>query len=153
MKFLTVTMAAFLTLAIIGGSLTAGSHSAWAEDSKEVKKDKDGKVIPPEPKFVNLDPLTLPIIDDKGVTANVSIVATLQVADQEKAAEVTKQLPRLTDAYIQNLYGILNKHAAYINGVVQVDMVKLRLNQIAKKVFGDDTVQDVLLQVVSQRAI
>ncbi len=73
--------------------------------------------------------------------------------DQKNVDTIRKQMPRLIDAYIQDMYGVLNKRAALKGGVVQVGMVKERLNAITKRVLGDDMVEDVLLQVVSQRAM
>jgi flagellar FliL protein len=127
---------------------SVGADGEVVKAVKHEKADKDA-----EPKYVSIDPLTLPIIDDKGVTSNVSIVVALQVSDEKSVNEIKKQMPRLIDAYIQNMYGVLNKNEAMKGGVVQVGVVKDRLNRITKKVLGDDMVDDVLLQVVSQRAM
>ena len=49
---------------------------------------------------------------------------------------------------------MLNRHAALKGGVIQVGIIKKRLNKISDRVMGDeDVVQDVLLQVVQQRPI
>jgi flagellar FliL protein len=150
---------ALLALAVLGGGGGAYlyfKNPAFAsvgpgEPAKAAAKhEKSGAE---EHKYVHLDPLTLPIIDETGVTSNVSIVVNLEVEDQKKADTIKKELPRLIDAYIQDMYGVLNKHAALKGGVVQVGMVKERLNQITKRVLGDDMVEDVLLEVVSQRAL
>ena len=103
--------------------------------------------------FVELDPLILPIIDSSGVTQTVSLVIALEVEDKVKAEEVKKLTPRLKDAYIQDMYGVLNKHAALKGGVVQVAAVKSRLTKITTDVLGEDMVSEVLLQVVQQRPI
>lgn len=106
-----------------------------------------------EVQFVQLDPLMLPIVDNEGVQQIVSIVIALEVGGQEDADKVKSISPRLKDAYIQDLYGVLNKHAALKGGVLQVATIKSRLNTATKKIMGDDTVHDVLLQVVQQRPI
>lgn len=103
--------------------------------------------------FVQLDPLLLPIIDETGVNQIVSISIVVEVSDDEKAKKVETLAPRLKDAYIQELYGVLNKHAALRGGVVQVGSIKERLRQISQSVMGDGIVEDVLLQVVQQRKI
>lgn len=103
--------------------------------------------------FVELDPLILPIIDSSGVTQTVSLVIALEVEDKAKADEVRKLTPRLKDAYIQDMYGVLNKHAALKGGVVQVSAIKGRLTKITTDVLGEDMVSEVLLQVVQQRPI
>lgn len=103
--------------------------------------------------FVELDPLILPIIDESGVTQVVSIVVVIEVPSASAANDVKKFAPRLKDAYIQEMYGILNRHAALQGGVIQVGMLKDRLNAISHRVLGEDKINGVLLQVVQQRPI
>lgn len=149
-----------LAIAIIGGG-GAGAYfyfknpalASVGPDGEPVMAAKAKPDKNAEPKYVHLDPLTLPVIDDNGVSSNVSIVVDLEVMDQKNVEPIRKQLPRLIDAYIQDMYGVLNKRAALKGGVVQVGMVKERLNAITKRVLGDNMVEDVLLQVVSQRAM
>ena len=104
-------------------------------------------------KFVELDPLILPIIDNNGVSQTVSIVVALEVADDATAAKVEGLAPRLKDAYIQEMYGVLNKQAALRGGVIQVSYLKKRLNTISHHVLGEGVINDVLLQVVQQRPV
>ncbi|MCB1783373.1 MAG: flagellar basal body-associated FliL family protein [Alphaproteobacteria bacterium] len=103
--------------------------------------------------FVELDPLILPIIDNSGVTQVVSLVVAIEVGDASAADKVKTLSPRLKDAYIQDMYGVLNERAALKGGVIQVSAIKKRLNSITQKVLGEDVAQDVLLQVVQQRPI
>ncbi len=129
----------------------AAKEVAANHDKKDEKKKSghgSGDV-----EFVELDPLILPIIDNNGVTQTVSLVIALEVENKDKAAEVRKLTPRLKDAYIQDMYGILNKHAALKGGVVQVGAIKGRLAKITTEVLGEDMVHEVLLQVVQQRPI
>lgn len=103
--------------------------------------------------FVEMTPLILPIVDNTGVTQTVNLVVALEVANAEAVETVKKYKPRLTDAYIQGMYGVLNKHAALKGGVIQVGYLKDKLNSISHKVLGDDVVQNVLIQVVQQQPI
>lgn len=122
------------------------------QEAKEAKKGEKGEPVK-ESSFVQLDPLILPVIDENGLTQTVSIVVALEVADDPTGMQVRKLSPRLKDAYIQDMYGIMNKRAALQGGIVQVGMIKERLNAITKRVLGEDMVKDVLLQVVQQRPI
>ena len=124
-----------------------------AATHKKEEKKKGGGHGGGGTEFVELDPLILPIIDSSGVTQTVSLVIALEVADKDKAEEVKKLTPRLKDAYIQDMYGVLNKHAALKGGVVQVAAVQCRLTKITTDVLGEDMVSEVLLQVVQQRPI
>lgn len=125
------------------------AKKADTEHKKEAKEGEHGA----EAMFVELDPLILPIVDNEGVQQIVSIVIALEVAGQEGADKVKAIKPRLKDAYIQDLYGVLNKNEALKGGVVQVGTIKERLNKATQRVMGDETVHDVLLQVVQQRPI
>lgn len=106
-----------------------------------------------ETTFVELDPLILPIIDENGLSQTLNLVVVLEVTGEENAKEVERLVPRLKDAFIQDMYGVLNKRAALRDGVLQVGMIKERLGKISDKVMGEGVVDDVLLQVVQQRPI
>lgn len=113
------------------------------------KSDKDSHSS--KHAFYELDPLLLPIVDDSGVSQVVSLVIVIEVKDNKTLAEVEHLAPRLKDAFIQDMYGVLNQHAALRGGVVQVGMIKKRLQKIAHTVLDEGQVEDVLLQVVQQR--
>lgn len=123
------------------------------EKAKDAKGGHGGGHGTGGTEFVELDPLVLPVIDNRGVTQTVSLVIALEVGTLEKVDQVKKLTPRLKDAYIQDMYGVLNNHAALKGGVVQVGAIKERLNKITADVLGEDMVDDVLLQVVQQRPI
>jgi flagellar protein FliL len=133
------------------------AEAAQTEEGHEEKADKKeakkGHGEGAHVEFVELDPLILPIIDENGVNQTVSLVIAIEVSDSANAGKVTSLSPRLKDAYIQEMYGVLNKHAALKGGIIQVNMIKERLNEISVKVLGEDVVDDVLLQVVQQRPV
>lgn len=129
-----------------------GEHQEAKETDKHAEKD-DGHGGKGGGDFVELAPLVLPIIDDSGVTQVVSIVVVIEAASSSAASDIKKFEPRLNDAYIQEMYGILNKHAALQGGVIHVGMIKERLSAISHRVLGEDMVNDVLLQVVQQRPL
>lgn len=123
----------------------SGGHAA-AKEAK--KKDAHATMV-----FVKMDPLVLPIIDADGINQIVSLVIVLQVHDEAQKAEVEGQMPRIKDAYIQDMYGVLNKNVAVKDGVIQVGIIKEKLGVANDRVLGEGVVQDVLLQVVQQRPI
>jgi flagellar FliL protein len=84
---------------------------------------------------------------------NISLVISLEVADEITALEVTNLIPRLKDAYIQDMYGALNRKTIIHNGVLQVAPVKDRLHRISTKVVGENKIKSVLLQVVQQKRV
>jgi flagellar FliL protein len=156
MKKVIMTITA---LALLGGTAAGGyvffmkpAEASETSDTKEEKKaDKGAKDAAVS--FVQMSPLVLPIVDKNGVSQIISLVISLEVRDDLSAKEVERMTPRLKDAYIQDMYGVLTKQAAMEGGVVQVGYIKNRLNQVTTKIMGKDRVNDVLLQVVQQRPV
>ena len=159
---------AVMALVLLGGG-GAGAYfyfsgstaeAALTEDEQlaEERRDRDDMLAAKKEnrsafQFVEIDPLILPIVDRNGVSQVVSMVVTLEVYDAEAAGRVEHMIPKLKDAYIQDLYGALNKHASLKGGVIQVSDIKKRLHKISHKVIGEEHVNAVLLQVVQQRPI
>ena len=129
----------------------AEASAPEGEEHEIVKKEEKKEPIVYE--YVELDPLVLPIVDKNGVSQVVSMVIALEVVELAAADKIRKMSPKLKDAYIQDLYGMLNEHAALKGGVIQVGYIKERLNKISHRVVGEGKVNDVLLQVVQQRPI
>ncbi len=128
---------------------------AVAEGAKAKEKAEGGHDGQEAPKieYVKMDPLILPIVDAQGVTQVVSLVITIEVPDAASAEKVTAKIPRLKDAYIQDLYGVLGRQASDKGGTVDVSTIKARLNAVTRRIMGDEATGDVLLQVVQQRPI
>ena len=160
MKFLMMIIGALVMFAAGGGGAyfyfqNQAIASAPEGEEHELKKEKkkEGKEASANFDYVELEPLILPIVDKNGVSQVVSMVIALEVKDISVSDEVRRLEPRLKDAYIQDLYGVLNEHAALKGGVIQVAYLKKRLNKISYDVLGNETVNDVLLQVVQQRPL
>ena len=126
---------------------------AHAEKMKREAKAKHASKEAKDLKFVKLEPLILPIIDNIGVTQVVTLVVVLEVNGSDAASKAQMYAPRLKDAFIQDMYGVLNRKASLEGGVIKVDQLKARLNRATKKVLGENQVNDVLLQVVQQKPI
>jgi flagellar FliL protein len=124
-----------------------------AAHEAKVAEAKEGAEAVAQEQFVPLEPLILPVIDARGVTQTVSIVVSIAVPDQASADEVKHLSPRLRDAYIQDMYGVLNRKQVMENGVLKVALIKDRFQKVSTKVLGEGKVNDVLLQVVQQRRV
>ncbi len=132
-----------------GGPVDEAAKAAHDAKSKEAA---EGAAAPVQ-EFVELNPLILPVIGENGVTQTVSLVVSLEVPDAATAEEVKRLSPRLQDAFIQDMYGALNRKDYMEKGVIRVAPLKARLNRVTTKVLGEGKVNDVLLQVVQQRRI
>ena len=136
-----------LALSFLSGQIDNGrlslTHTALATEEKAETGAS----------FVEMKPLTLPVVDGEGISQVISLVVSLEVENAEAKAEVEKLRPRLTDAYIQDMYGTLSRKTAMEGGVLQVAYIKERLNKVTAKVMGEHKVKDVLLQVIQQRGV
>ncbi|HPQ50448.1 MAG: flagellar basal body-associated FliL family protein [Alphaproteobacteria bacterium] len=161
-KGILILVALLLLGGIGGGAYMFFGKSAEAsvspgdlnDQAKKELNDKEKAEADSKVAFVKMDPLTLPVVNEKGVVQIINISITLEAADAEAAKEIEKFAPRLKDAYIQDMYGVLGrKGAVNAEGIVQVNKVKERLNKITTKVMGAEKVRDVLLQAVQQRPV
>lgn len=112
----------------------------------------EGNDLGPKPDFEYIDvrPLIVPIITDKGVTQQVSIVIQLEVP-YGGVEPVKALMPKLSDAYITDLYSAFGSgHGLKKGAVVNVPVIKQRLAKNTQRVLGPDKVTDVLIQVVQQ---
>jgi flagellar FliL protein len=129
---------------------------AYAEGAKKKKSGggeakEDPNAPHPDYEYVDLKPLILPVITDRGLTQQVSLMVSLELP-YGKGEEVAPLEPKLTDAMLQDLYGALgNGQAMMKGGVIDVPALKQRLSAVSMKVLGADKFHDVLLQVVQQR--
>jgi hypothetical protein len=128
--------------------ITLAAPQAYAGEGEE----KESSGPHPDFEYVKLDPITLPVIGPRGLTQQVSFVVQLEV-DWGKKDEIAPYEPRLTDAYLQDLYGALGAgHGLMKDNFVNVDTVKQRLTTVTDKVMGPDhKVHAVLLQALQQR--
>lgn len=134
--FLFVMLCAFLLL-------PAGL--AKAEDSAHDDKKATATV-----EYVDLNPISVPVINDKGIVQHVSLSISLECA-AGKRDTVNMFKPRLMDAYLRELYGALGSGRAMMKGnVVNVEDLKTRLTTVTDRVVGSDLVEGVLLQSVNQ---
>lgn len=121
-----------------------------ASDAHALKPQNDPLKPPPEFVYIDLKPLVVPVIDDRGLTKQISVVVSL-VVPYAKAEEVEAMMPRLTDAYIGDLYNLFGSGNAMMDGdIVDVGAVQAALTEKTGKILGPDMVKEVLLEVVQQ---
>lgn len=141
---------------IFGTSVGAGPRGLLvmrpAEANAEPASEGAGKVDT-GPSFVKMDPLVVPVVDGEGVSQVVSLAITLEVMTPEDITKVELLKPRVKDAMIQNMYGLMSHREAFDHGVLQVGYVKKRLMTAIEKVVGTGVLKDVLLQMVQQNPV
>jgi flagellar FliL protein len=155
-----IVICLFLIFAVSGIGMDRSPFAATAAHAEgKAKKKKGGggeggedpNAPHPDFEYIELKPLILPVITDKGLTQQVSLMVSLELP-YGKTEEVEPLEPKLTDAYLQDLYGALGAGTTMMRGgVIDVVALKARLLSVSQKVLGDDKFHDVLLQVVQQR--
>jgi flagellar FliL protein len=153
MRLRTFAIAALL----LGGAFAAcmsAQHAHWLglkayAGGKEGREAEEAK----KHKFLKFNTLSLPILDDTGMSQAVSFSVVIEVPDGRRAQLVRANEPLLTDAFIHDMYRVWRRDAAYRDGVVHVDVIKDRLSRSSRRILGDDNVNDVVLEVVDQRAM
>lgn len=103
----------------------------------------------PEPIFVSMDPLLIPVILDGEVQSSIYIAFRLQVAEGQQE-EATFRLPQLRDVYMRALYDMVPKQMA-TRKTLDLRKLKARLKVITDRVLGEGVVEDVIVVSVFER--
>lgn len=138
-------------LILLGGG--GGAYFVLQKDGLAEAAEPEGVGPVAEPVYVEFNPILLPIVGDRRVEQFINIVVALEVHDQEAADRAIAMAPRLNDAYLRSLYGTLHSRDVLHNGVVDLPLIKRRLVEESNRVLGTGTVQDALIQMVSQRLL
>jgi len=112
-----------------------------------------GKAESVGPTYVQIAPFVVPVIGSDGPEEMVSLMITLEVGSQEKADFVRQRLPKLNDAYMQTLYGALDRGTIKRNGLINVTLLKDKLVKATSNVLGQGYADDVLVQALAERKL
>ncbi|MCD8494052.1 MAG: hypothetical protein LRY39_01280 [Alphaproteobacteria bacterium] len=161
MKAIIVGLAA---LAVLGGG-GYGAYSYFMKTAQEAAPaDQAVAEVEPEKKemtaeelaalpVVELGPIIVPVIDRDGLSQTISLVISVEAMDTLAADKVKYNEPRLKNAYLQEIYGILNRYAALKGGVLAVTTLQEHLNKATDKILGKGIAHGVTLEVVQQRPV
>ena len=142
-----------LVLVLLGGTGVAGWVLFLKEDPEAMAEEVVEEPPPGPPVYVRFNPLQLPLIGDDGIDQVIDIIVALQVPDDAAADQVIAMAPRINDAILRDLYGVLHTSRIMRNGVVNVNAIKQRIVVVAQDIMGDEVVVDALVQGVSQRPL
>lgn len=133
-------------------AVPADEHAAAEEKPAEEDHAAADEHKEPLP-LVELSPMIVPVIDREGISQVVSLIIAIEAVDALAADKVKYYEPKLKNAYIREMYGILNRHAALKGGVLQISDLKKHLGSISESILGEHVVSNVVLQVVQQRPV
>ncbi len=112
-----------------------------------VETEATGTTPGEPPRFVTMDVLVIPIIQGEKVASTVQIQLKLEAGTVENASEITRLLPRLSDAFLRDLYGFIPRHLRKEERL-DVALIKDRLQLAGDKVAGPGVIKSVLVQAV-----
>jgi hypothetical protein len=103
-----------------------------------------------EVEFVELDPLTFPVMRDGQVRDLITYVISIEVPDGAAEAALRRRAPVVRDRMLRELHGLYAlRFMDDRDG--RTDLVKLRLLKAARAVAGTD-LNGVYLQTINKRA-
>ena len=147
MKKIVIAVAVVLMLA--GGTISVLKWLGIGPfgDGDVVEIEATGTTPGEPPLFVTMDVLVIPIFQGEKVAATVQIQLKLEAANLENESEIARLLPRLSDAFLRDLYGFIPRH---LRKVERLDMalIKDRLQLVGDKVAGPGVIKSVLVQAV-----
>ena len=150
-RILIMVVAAFIVLA--GGAITIMQQLELGPFAPKVETDaqptQSSKVDPV--RFVPMDALIVPIIQDGRVVSTIQIEIQIETT-QSREPNLVKQMPRLTDAFVTDLRAYIPRMLRDQNDV-DTEILKKRLSIIGERAIGAGAFDAVLIQSVLERKV
>jgi len=146
-----IVIAFSVLLMISGGAISVLKWLEIGPFAPVVVEEVVEEAKPDEPPVtIAMDDLVIPIFSDDAVAATVMIRLSLVVKGSDNEEEVNKVLPRLSDAFLRDLY-------TFIPWVVRkqkkltAEILQQRLLMTGNKVVGKGVLENVTIESVSER--
>jgi hypothetical protein len=129
--------------------LPSGSALAAEQAAKKPAKEEGGIK---GPTFVRMAPIVLPIFNKENkVTRQAGLVLALELEPGKTEADLEPNQRKLRDAFITDLYTLYDQ-AGNAEHVIDVALIKQRLQETSDRVLGAGFVHSVLIQQAFERA-
>jgi hypothetical protein len=130
----------------------AGSALAADHGEKKPAKGEKGEPAIEGPAFIKLAPIVLPIFGkDNKVTRQAGLVLALELEPGKTAGDLEPNDRKLRDAFITDLYTLFEQ-TADAEHVIDVALIKQRLQDTSQRILGPGVVHAVLIQQAFERA-
>lgn len=131
--------------------MLAGAALAAEHGEKKPAKGEKGEPAVEGPAFVKLAPIVLPIFNSENkVTRQAGLVLALELEPGKTAADLEPSERQLRDAFITDLYA-LYEQTATAEHVIDVALIKQRLQDTSDRILGPGIVHAVLIQQAFER--
>jgi hypothetical protein len=143
-----------MMMGIIPNPFSPAPHGANATDAEKAAAQVEAKKFQPPTTgldLVKLDDMIVPVIIDGRVIRRVFIIARLKVNAPANVTTVESKLRLYQDAVLRDLIPFFQKY--YLDhDAVDVMIVKDRLNQSARKVFGEMVPEVLMINAFDQES-
>lgn len=148
-------LAILIVLALLAGgsggwSLMSGGGVAQGAEHKPAAED-DGSAVPKE-RFVEIDPIVLPILRKGKVAWHMTFVVVFELNEPLGVDEIRYSMPRLRDAVLSELHSLFAFRYIQERGTLTPG-VKTRLKRTGERVFGAGAVHAVFVQEAGKRPL
>lgn len=139
---------AIVLLALLGGGGGAYWYFNMRVDPDALEAEAEEPAA--DPVFIEFSPLQIPLIDGGRVSELFAISLAIEARSAEDGDQVVLYSPRLNDAFLQVLYGVMEKDQLN-DGTLNMQLVKARVLRACNEILGEGVVQDVLVQAIGQQ--
>lgn len=152
---LVLAIAGFGGWLFLTGRLDLLLNPPTAETTEEVTQRRPAEPPPPtrsaEPVFLDMGQMQFPIMDGDRIVQTVNLTIVLEVANPQVRTRLNATMNRLRDALMADLWGAFDAGEVMRGSVVEVPLIKDRLQRLLDERLGRGHVVDVLISSVSQR--
>lgn len=144
----TIAIAVAVILMIAGGAVGIMKQLEWGPFAPHAEQDALPAAAVEQPRFIDMDPLVIPIFAEDRVVAAIQIQLKLETMGAANETYLNKLKPRISDAFLRELYAFIPR-LVQKGGQLDVLAIKRRLQMIADNVAGPGRINGVLVQSVS----
>lgn len=98
--------------------------------------------------YVRLDAISVTLFDEDSVVGLYTVAPTLEIAEEDQRAVVSKNSSRLRDAMIMELHALVARRKTKR---IPLDAVKAHLRAVARRVLGEEVVVDLFVENVLRK--
>jgi flagellar basal body-associated protein FliL len=144
----TIAIAVAIILMIAGAAVGVMKQLQWGPFAPQAEQAAVPESPVEQPRFIDMDPLVIPIFAEDRVVAAIQIQLKLETTGAANESHLNRIKPRLSDAFLRELYSFIPR-LVQKGGQLDVLAIKRRLQMIADNVAGPGRINSVLVQSVS----
>jgi flagellar basal body-associated protein FliL len=131
--------------------LAGGGRSSFSVERRRRpwrRNRRKKKLMIQERHYVRLDTITVTLFQDDAVAGLYTAALTLEIAHSSQRSVVSAASPRLRDAMLRDLHGLVERRKSLD---IPLDTVKRRMRNTAIRELGTDVVVDLFVENVLRK--